>query len=145
MAKLCYMSLPIQHCTAGHDLKTWTLSSAFTSFRPNRSAAAVYLAIDDDGAVDVGAHQCAAKGVEVALQGGGRIADGDAIVSQTREGRFQFLDHVMKSDEFLHFNLALLLVDVNDFELAAVLLDSLLEHLDELGFVGLDAGAYYDI
>ena len=40
-----------------------------------------YLAVDDDGAVDVGAEHGFADGIEVALQGGGGVADGDAGVN----------------------------------------------------------------
>lgn len=101
-----------------------------------------YLAIDNNGAVDVGAQQCAAKGVEVALQGGSRVADGDAVVSQAGECLFHLLDHVMEADDFLGFNLALLLEDIADFEFATVTRGPLLEHLDELTFVSLDAGAF---
>lgn len=40
-----------------------------------------YLTVDNDGAVDVGAQKSVAEGIEVSLQGGGGIANGDAIVS----------------------------------------------------------------
>ena len=39
------------------------------------------LAVDDDRAVDVGAEHGLADGIEVALQGGGGVADGDAGVN----------------------------------------------------------------
>jgi hypothetical protein len=41
----------------------------------------LYLAVDDDGAVDIGAEHSLADGIEVALQGGGRVADGDTGVN----------------------------------------------------------------
>ena len=45
-----------------------------------------YLAIDNDGGVDVGADEGAGDGVEVGLEGRGRVAHGDAVVGQLGEG-----------------------------------------------------------
>ena len=41
-----------------------------------------YLAVDDDGGVDIGAQEGLADGVEVRLQGGRGVAHGDAVVGE---------------------------------------------------------------
>ena len=100
-----------------------------------------YLAIDNDGAVDVGAEDGLAQGVEVTLQGGGGVADRDAVVGEAGELLLQLLDDVMKGDQFLDLDLGFLLGDVSDLDLTTVLLGALLENLDELGLLGFDTGA----
>jgi len=101
------------------------------------------LAIDNDGAVDVGAEDGLAQGVEVTLQGGGGVADRDAVVGEAGELLLQLLDDVMKGDHFLDLDLGFLLGDVSDLDLTTVLLGALLENLDELGLLGFDTGAGY--
>ena len=55
------------------------------------------LAVDDDGCVDVGAEERLDDGVEVGLEGGGRVADGDAVVGQPGELLLHALHHRVQS------------------------------------------------
>ena len=66
-----------------------------------------YLAIDNDGGVDVGADEGAGDGVEVGLEGRGRVAHGDAVVGQLGEGLLQALDHGVQGQDLLDLDLGI--------------------------------------
>ena len=53
--------------------------------------------IDDDGRVDVCAEECLSDGVEVCLEGCGRVADGDAVVGQPGVLLLHTLHHGVQS------------------------------------------------
>ena len=55
------------------------------------------LTVDDDGGIDVGAEERLDDGVEVGLEGGGRVADGDAVVGQPGELLLHALHHRVQS------------------------------------------------
>merc|ERR1712200_8883 len=97
-----------------------------------------YLAVDDDRAVDGGALQGLAQGVEVGLQGGGRVADGDPHVDEAGVLLLEALDDKGEGGELLDLNLGLLLVDVDNLDLAVVALGLALDNAEELLLVLLD-------
>jgi hypothetical protein len=96
------------------------------------------LAVDDDGRADVGADERLADGVEVSLEGGGRVADGDPVMPQAGVLRLQALHDGVQGLDLADDDLALVLVDVDKLELAVAVLGARLEHLAELLLVGLD-------
>merc|ERR1719411_1220964 len=97
------------------------------------------LVVDDDGGVDGGAHQCADHDVEVSLQGGPRVADGDSPVDEAGVLLLQSLDGGAEGLDALHLNLLGVLVDVNVLQLPTVGLGALLAGLDEAHLLLLDA------
>ena len=96
------------------------------------------LVIDNDGGVDVGAHQSLAHDVIVGLQRGGRVADRHSPVNQTGELLLQSLDGLAQALELLDLNLRLLLVDINNLELAAIGALAALALSQEGSLLGLD-------
>ena len=101
-----------------------------------------YLAIDDDWAVDWSSQEGVAEAVEVDLQRGGRVADGDTLVSQAWEGFLGQLHNLGESHEFLDLDFGLLLVDVDDLDLAIGDLHAGPQDADELLLLFLDGCAY---
>ena len=101
----------------------------------------VYLTVDNDWCVDVGSQQSVAECVEVWLEGGGAVADGDAVVGEAWEGGLEVLDDLGEGGQLLDLNLRLLLVDVDHLDLAAIL-GTGLQNPQELLLVSLDGGAY---
>ena len=100
----------------------------------------VYLTVDNDWCVDVGSQQSVAECVEVWLEGSGGVAHGDAVVGEAGESGLQALNDLAQGDELLDLNFALLLVDVDNLDLAAFL-GTGLEHSQEFFLVLLDRGA----
>jgi len=100
------------------------------------------LAIDNDGAVDIGANQSVTKGVKVSFQRSGRVADRNTVVGQFRILLLQALNDVMKADNLLNFNFAFFLGDIDDFDFATVVFCASLQDLDEFQLVGLAAIPY---
>merc|ERR1719309_9129 len=90
------------------------------------------LAVDDDGAVDGGALEGLADGVEVGLDGGGGVAHGDPHVDKSGELLLESLDNLGEGDELLDFDLILLLVDVEVLKLVVVALGASLDDAEEL-------------
>merc|ERR1719228_759568 len=92
----------------------------------------------DDGGVDGGADQGVADDVEVCLQGRGRVAHRNTPVNQAGE-IFLCLQHSFgEGGQLLDLDLLLFLADGDILQLAAVLLHAALNHLEELGLIGLD-------
>ena len=102
-----------------------------------------YLAIDDDRGVDVGSEEGVAECVEVWFEGSGRVAHWNAVVSETRILFFQSLHDLAESDELLDLNLALLLGDVMNLDLAIGGLGSGFQNFVEFLLISLDGGTYY--
>ena len=100
-----------------------------------------YLAVDNDWSVDVCSQEGVAECVEVWLEGGGAVADGDAVVGEAGEGGLEVLDDLGEGGQLLDLNLRLLLVDVDHLDLAAIL-GTGLQNPQELLLVSLDGGAY---
>merc|ERR1711997_287975 len=97
------------------------------------------LVVDDDGGVDGGAHQGADHDVEVSLQGGPRVANGDSPVDEAGVLLLQSLDGGAEGLDALHLDLRGVLVDVNVLQLPTVGLGALLAGLDEAHLLLLDA------
>ena len=107
-----------------------------------RSEKCVYLAIDNDGAVDISANQSVTKGVKVSFQRSGRVADRNTVVGQLGVLLLQALNHVMKADNLLDFNFAFFLGDIDNFDFATVVFCASLQDLDEFQLVSLAAIPY---
>merc|ERR1719293_221903 len=92
----------------------------------------------DDGGVDGGADQGVADDVGVGLQGRGRVAHRNTPMNQAGE-IFLCLQHSFgEGCQLLDLDLLLFLADGDILQLAAVLLHAALNHLEELGLIGLD-------
>ena len=98
----------------------------------------MYLVIEDDGSVDGCSHQGVAQGVEVLLEGRGRVTHGYPHVDKAGELLLETLDGLGETLELLDLDLGLLLVNVNNLELVAVRLEPLLDSLQELQLPLLD-------
>ena len=75
-----------------------------------------YLAIDNNGAVDVVSQESFAQCVEISFKGGSRIANGDTDMFETREFLLNTLNHLGQGDDLLSLNFALLFANVNDLK-----------------------------
>ena len=100
-----------------------------------------YLAVDNDGAVDVGADEGAAEGIEIGFEGSGGVADGDAVVGKAGVFGLQSLNNVMKTDNFFDLNFGFFLWNIDNFDFATVVRGAGLQDFDEFDLVGLAAGA----
>ena len=78
------------------------------------------MAVNDDRAVDRCAEDGVAQAVEVNLERCSRVADGDPLVDEAGEGLLGQFNDLGEGHDFGNLNLRLLLVDVDDLDLAAV-------------------------
>ena len=99
----------------------------------------IYLAIDNNRAIDIGANQSATKGIKISLKWGSGVANGDAIVGETRVLFLQSLNDVMKADNLFDLHFAFFFGDIDDFDFATVVFCASLQDLDEFHLVGLAA------
>merc|ERR1719414_1602903 len=97
------------------------------------------LAIDNNRAIDIGANQSATKGIKISLKRGSGVANGDAIVGETRVLFLQSLNDVMKADNLFDLHFASFFGDIDDFDFATVVFCASLQDLDEFHLVGLAA------
>ena len=101
-----------------------------------------YLAIDNDWAVNVGADEGSAGGIEITFKRGSGIADGDAIVGEA--GEFcclEILNNIVEADHFCDLNFAFFLSNIDNFDFATAIFGSLFENCSEFGLFSLDTGA----
>merc|ERR1719414_1794236 len=98
------------------------------------------LAIDNNRAIDIGANQSATKGIKISLKWGSGVANGDAIVGETRVLFLQSLNDIMKADNLFDLHFAFFFGDIDDFDFATVVFCASLQDLDEFHLVGLAAG-----
>ena len=100
----------------------------------------LYLTIDDDRAVDWSSQQGVAQAVKINFQGGSWVADGNPLVGQSGEGLLGQFDDLGEGDDLADLNFRLLLVDVDDLDLAISGSLARLKNASKLLFFSLDGG-----